>query len=171
MKNLPLSLALAAAVGGFTLSRPADWSPRVRRAYVLGSGAAVGTGVALVLRKGRRKGRELAAAGTVDLVTPFTAGAGGDSATVPSYVAARTAESQTRRPEIAMTGLAALMGVTVSGITALTLVLDEAVEMWLVRRGVARPRRVMAMAMALHSLVMDQVMDSKDAKKAAHQSS
>ncbi|MCQ1948952.1 hypothetical protein NNX28_03285 [Arthrobacter sp. zg-Y859] len=164
MKNLPLSLALAASVGAFTLSRPADWSPGLRRAYVLGSGAAAGAVVVLALRKGRRKGRELAAAGTVDLVTPFTAGAGGDSATVPSYVAAPTAGSRTRMPEIALTGMAALMGATVSGITALTLVLDEAVETWLVRRGVARPRRVMAMAAALYSLVIDRVMDSQDAK-------
>ncbi|MCC9173646.1 hypothetical protein [Arthrobacter sp. zg-Y179] len=164
MKNLPLSLAIAAVSGVFTLSRPADWSPGLRRAYVLGSGAAVGAIGVVAVRKGGRKGRELAAAGTVDLVTPFTAGAGGESATVPSYVAARTDGSQTQMPEIALTGLAALMGATVSGITALTLVLDEAVETWLVRRGAARPRRVMAMAVALYSLVMDQMMGSKDAK-------
>ncbi|MCQ1945917.1 hypothetical protein [Arthrobacter sp. zg-Y1116] len=162
MKNLPLSLTIAAAVGGFTLSRPADWSPGLRRAYVLVPGAAVGAIGVVALSRGMRKGRELAAAGTVDLVTPFTVGAGGDSATAPSYV--RAAGPQRRMPGIALTGLAVLMGAAVSGITALSLVLDEAVEAWLVRRRVARPRPVMAMAAVLYSLVMDQVMDSKDAK-------
>lgn len=175
MKNLPLSLALAAVSGAFTLSRPADWSPGLRRAYILVPGAAIGAIGVVAVRKGSRKGRELAAAGTVDLVTPFTAGAGGGaggskpasgtgSDTMPSYVAARTPGTEARMPAIGLAGLAAIIGVTVSGVLAVSLVLDEAVEAWLVRRGATRPRQVMAVAAALSSLVLDQVMDSKDAK-------
>ena len=166
MKNLPLSLVLAASSGAFTLQRPADWSPSLRRAYILVPGAALGTIGVVAVQRGSRKGRELAAAGTVDLVTPFTAGAddgAAGSAASPSYL--RAAGSPPRTPVIALAGLAAMLGITVSGIVALTLVLDERVEAWLVRRGVARPRRVMAAAAAVSSLLLDQVTDSTDSRK------
>ncbi len=42
MKNLPLSLTLAALSGALTLKSPAAWSPRVRRVYVVAPGAAIG---------------------------------------------------------------------------------------------------------------------------------
>ena len=166
MKNLPLSLALAAFSGAFTLQRPADWSRAVRRLYVLGPGAVVGVVSVAVLQKGSQKRRKLIAAGTVDLVTPFTAGADGGAAgnaTAPSYL--RAAGSPTRTPAVALAGLAVTAGATVSGVTALTLMLDDQVETWLVRRGVARPRRLMAVAAAAGSLFLDQAVDSADARK------
>ncbi|MCC9144604.1 MULTISPECIES: hypothetical protein [unclassified Arthrobacter] len=176
MKNLPLSLALAASSGIFTLQRPADWSPRMRRTYVVAPGVALGAIGVLAVRKGAQKGRELAAAGTVDLVTPFTAGAGTgtgtdgggegtDSTTAPSYVAGNASGHRTRVPAIALAVLAATVGTTVSGLLALGLVLDERMETWLVRRGVAQPRRVMAVAAAAGSLILDQAMDSRDSSR------
>lgn len=164
MKNPPLSLALAAASAAGTLSRPADWSPSLRRLFILAPGAAIGAISVVAVQKGTRKGRELAAASTVDLVTPFTAaaedGAAGGAAgeaTAPSYL--RAAGSAPRTPAIALAGMAALVGVTVSGVLALTLALDEQVEKWLVRRGVARPRWVMAAAAAASSLLLDHALD------------
>ncbi|MDM7991462.1 hypothetical protein [Arthrobacter sp. zg-Y877] len=180
MKNLPLSLALAASSGIFTLQRPADWSPRMRRTYIVAPGVALGAIGVLAVRKGAQKGRELAAAGTVDLVTPFTAGAGSgagtgtgtdgggegtDSTTAPSYVAGNASGHRTLVPAIALAVLAATVGTTVSGLLALGLVLDERMETWLVRRGVAQPRRVMAVAAAAGSLILDQAMDSRDSSK------
>ena len=70
MKNPPLSLTLAALSGVLTLKSPGDWSPGVRRAYVLAPGAAIGVIAAAAVWTGSKKGRELAAAGRVDLVTP-----------------------------------------------------------------------------------------------------
>ncbi|MCC3272385.1 hypothetical protein MUK71_14395 [Arthrobacter zhangbolii] len=160
MKNPLLSLALAAVSAAGTLSRPADWSPSLRRLYILAPGAAIGAISVVAVQKGTRKGRELAAASTVDLVTPFTAagedGAAGE-ATAPSYL--RAAGSAPRTPAIALAGMAALVGVTVSGVLALTLALDEQVEKWLVRRGAARPRWVMAAAAAASSLLLDYALD------------
>ncbi|KAD4060053.1 hypothetical protein GD627_02995 [Arthrobacter yangruifuii] len=135
MKNLPLSLALAASSGLFTLQRPADWSPRTRRSFVLVPGAALGILGALAVRAGAQRGRETAGSGT--------------------------------GPRMRLAGpavVAAMVGATASGVLALTLVLDERVEAWLVRRGVARPRRVMAAASALSSLLLDQAMDAKDSR-------
>lgn len=163
MKNLPLSLALAALSGALTLKSPADFSPGMRRAYVVAPGAATGIIAAAALRSGVRKGRKLAAAGRVDLVTPAGAGSndGADgSAPVPSYVRADADPAQV--PVLALTSLAAAAGVTVSGFLALSLVLDERIETWLVRRGATRPRLVMAAATAAGSLILDQVTESKD---------
>ncbi|WP_104103832.1 hypothetical protein [Arthrobacter sp. 08Y14] len=163
MKNLPLSLTLAALSGALTLKSPADFSPGMRRAYVLAPGAALGIIAAAALRSGVKKGRKLAAAGRVDLVTPAAAGSndGADgTAPVPSYV--RADAGPARVPALALTSLAATVGVAVSGFLALSLVLDKRIETWLVRRGVARPRLVMAVVTAASSLVLDQVADSKD---------
>ena len=163
MKNLPLSFALAVLSGALTLKSPAEFSPAMRRAYVLAPGAAVGIIAAAGLRRGVKKGRELAAAGRVDLVTPAVAGSNdgaADTAPVPSYV--RTDGAPARVPALALISLAATVGVTVSGFLALSLVLDERIETWLVRRGVTRPRLVMAVVTAASSLVLDQVADSKD---------
>lgn len=145
------------------MKSPADFSPGVRRAYVLAPGAAVGIIVAAGLQRGVRKGREQAAAGRVDLVTPAVAGSRDDAAgtaPVPSYVRADTGPA--RVPALAFTILAATVGVTASGVMALSLVLDERIETWLVRRGVARPRLVMATATVVGSLVLDQVTESRD---------
>lgn len=165
MKNLPLSITLAALSGALTLKSPADWSPGLRRAYVLAPGAAIGVIAAAALWKGNQKGRELAAAGRVDLVTPAASnsddGAEG-AAPLPSYV--RRDARPAGLPGIGLAVLAATVGVTVSGVLAVSLVLDERLETWLVRRGVVRPRRVMAAIAAVSSLVLDQVMDSKDSE-------
>ena len=166
MKNLPLSLTLAALSGALTLKSPARWSPRVRRAYVLVPGAAAGIIVAAAFRRGARQGREQAAAGRVDLVTPSVSrpdGGTGSTAPLPSYVRTNTGPSRTTA--IALIGLAGAVGVTASGFLALSLVVDERIETWLIRRGAARPRRVMAVLAAAGSLVMDQIMDSKDARQ------
>lgn len=200
MKNLPLSLALAAASGAFTLQRPADWPPALRRAYILAPGVAIGAISVAAVWKGTQKGRELAAAGTVDLVTPFSAagtggtgvaGTGGTSATdragttapapeapsgavsgsaasdpaanpAPSYLLGSPARRF--RPAYALAAIAALTGVVVSGVLALTLVVDERAEAWLVRRGVPRPRRVLAAVAALSSLGLDLALDARDSK-------
>ena len=45
------------------------------------------------------------------------------------------------------------------------MVLDERLETWLVRRGAARPRFVMAVIAVVSSLVLDQIVDSRDSKK------
>ncbi|MCC9176655.1 hypothetical protein [Arthrobacter sp. zg-Y750] len=168
MKNLPRSLALAAFVGAFTLSRPAGWPPLLRRAYILVPGAAVGAMAAVAVRKASRKGKELAADGTVDLVTPFTTAGGaqepGAASAVPSYVAARPSGSGTGGTEMALLGLGAVAGAAVSGTTAVSLLVDARIETWLVRRGAAKPRVAMAGAAALWSLVMDAVMDGKDGR-------
>ncbi|KPN18795.1 hypothetical protein [Arthrobacter sp. 3Tela_A] len=66
-----------------------------------------------------------------------------------------------------MTALAGAVGVASSGILALTLVVDERMETWLLRRGAARPRLVMAVITAVTSLVLDLIMDSKDAEHAS----
>ena len=209
MKNLPLSLALAAASGAFTLQRPADWPPALRRAYILAPGVAIGAISVAAVWKGTQKGRELAAAGTVDLVTPFSAagtggtgaaGTGGTSATdragttgpapeAPSGAASGSAASDPAaanpaasnpapsyllgsparrfRPAYALAAIAALTGVVVSGVLALTLVVDERAEAWLVRRGVPRPRRVLAAVAALSSLGLDLALDARDSKTPA----
>ena len=209
MKNLPLSLALAAASGAFTLQRPADWSPALRRAYILGPGVAIGGISVAAVWKGTQKGRELAAAGTVDLVTPFSAagtggtgaaGTAGTSATdragttgpapeAPSGAVSSSAASDPAaanpaasnpapsyllgsparrfRPAYALTAIAVLTGVVVSGVLALTLVVDERAEAWLVRRGVPRPRRVLAAVAALSSLALDLALDARDSKTPA----
>ncbi|WP_146360539.1 hypothetical protein [Arthrobacter yangruifuii] len=161
MKNLPLSLALAASSGLFTLQRPADWSPRTRRSFVLVPGAALGILGALAVRAGAQRGRETAGSGTGDLVPPAAAGAqdAGDAA-VPAPGAGHGPRMRLVGPAV----VAAMVGATASGVLALTLVLDERVEAWLVRRGVARPRRVMAAASALSSLLLDQAMDAKDSR-------
>ena len=168
MKNLPMSLTLAAFSGALTLKSPADFSPGVRRAYVLAPGAAVGVIAAAALRRGVRKGRELAAAGRVDLVTPAVSssdeGAGG-TAPLPSYVHADSGPA--RVPALGLASVAATVGVTVSGCLALSLVLDERIETWLVRRGAARPRLVMAVVTAAASLLLDQLADSRNARRSA----
>ncbi|MCC3283594.1 hypothetical protein [Arthrobacter caoxuetaonis] len=168
MKNLPLSLALAALSGALTLKSPAGWSPGVRRAFVLAPGAATGIIAAAALLKGAQKGRELAAAGRVDLVTPAASKSDGAGSTAPppSYVRADTVPS--RKPAIALTALAGAVGVTVSGVLALSLVVDERIETWLLRHGTARPRLVMAVIAAVTSLALDQMMDSVDSKDARH---
>ena len=171
MNNVTRSLLLAAISGASGLSRPADWSPAWRRAYVVAPGVAIGAIGAVAVRAGLRKGRELAAAQTVDLVTPATAGADGAAAVPaavpvaePAYLATSAPGPRSRKPAIALTGLAVVTGVAVSGIMALTLVLDARVEAWLVRRGVAKPRVVMAVAGVLWSLLMDVLTAAKDAK-------
>lgn len=65
MKNLPLSLAAAAVSGALTLLRPADWSSRTRRAFVLVPGALAAATLAGGLFPGGRKqsGTGSAAAG------------------------------------------------------------------------------------------------------------
>lgn len=108
----------------------------------------------------------MAAAGRVDLVTPAVDrldGGAGSTAALPSYVRTNTGPSRTNA--IALTALAGAVGVTASGFLALSLVVDERIETWLIRRGAARPRRVMAVLAATGSLVMDQIMDSKDARQ------
>ncbi|MCQ1999783.1 hypothetical protein [Arthrobacter zhaoxinii] len=160
MKNVPLSLALAASSGLFTLQRPADWSPRARRSFVLIPGAALGAISILAVRRGYRIGREPAAAGTGTFVAPVTAGTLGAAADAD---AATAAASPARKTVVAVAG-AVIAGTTASGVLALSLVLDERIEIWLVRRGVARPRRVMAVVAALSSLLLDVIMDSKEAK-------
>ncbi|MCC3269055.1 hypothetical protein MUG94_10300 [Arthrobacter gengyunqii] len=169
MKNLPLSLTLAAVSGVLTLKSPAGWSPGVRRSYVLAPGAAIGIIAGAAVWKGSQKGREKASAGRIDLVTPAasrsTDGAAG-TAPLPSYV--RADARPARLPAIGLAVLAATVGITVSGVLAVSLVLDERLETWLLRRGVARPRRVMAVIAAMSSLVLDQMMDLKgpeDARK------
>ena len=67
---------------------------------------------------------------------------------------------------IALTALAGTVGAASSGILAMTLVVDERMETWLLRRGAARPRLVMAAVAATTSLVLDLIMDSKDAEDA-----
>ena len=165
MKNLPMSLSLAALSGVLTLKSPGEWSPGMRRAFVLAPGAAVGIIAAEALRKGTQKGRELAVAGRVDLVTPATSssddGAAG-TAILPSYV--RSGASSGGLPAVALAALAATAGVTASGVLALSVVLDERLETWLVRRGAARPRLVMAVIAAVSSLVLDQIVDSRDSR-------
>ena len=171
MKKLPQSLILAAIAGATELSRPADWSPAWRRAYIVAPGAAIGAISAVAVRAGLRKGRQLAAAETVDLVTPNAPGPDG-AATVPAagpvakpaYLATSAPGPRSRKPAIALTGLAVVAGAAVSGIMALTLVLDARVEAWLVRRGVAKPRVVMAVAGVVYSLALDVLMAAKDAK-------
>ena len=166
MKNLPLSLTLAALSGALTLKSPSSWSPRVRRAYVLAPGAVIGIIAAAALRSGARQGRELAAAGRVDLVTPATAKSDGDAAStvpLPSYV--RADPEPARVPAIGLTAVAGAVGVTASGVLALSLVVDGWIETWLRRHGAVRPRLVMAAIAAVTSLVMDQIMDSKDARR------
>ena len=166
MKNLPLSLSLAALSGVLTLNSPADWSPGMRRAFVLAPGAALGVIAAEALRRGSQKGQELAAAGRIDLVTPATSssddGAAG-TATLPSYV--RADARPAGLPAAVLVALGATVGVTVSGVLALSVVLDERLERWLVRRGAARPRLVMAAIAAVSSLILDQIVDSRDSKK------
>ncbi|UWX96779.1 hypothetical protein N2K95_14220 [Arthrobacter zhaoxinii] len=158
MKNVPLSLSMAAAAGGFTLLRPADWSPGMRRAYVFVPGAAAGTVAALSFRKGARTVLT-ERAGAADLA-PVTAGTLGAAADAD---AATAAASPARKTVVAVAG-AVIAGTTASGVLALSLVLDERIEIWLVRRGVARPRRVMAVVAALSSLILDVIMDAKEAK-------
>ncbi len=63
----------------------------------------------------------------------------------------------------ALVALAGAVGLASSAILALTLVADERIETWLLRRGTARPRLVMAAVAAATSLVLDLIMDSKDA--------
>ncbi|WP_342022220.1 hypothetical protein AAE021_10175 [Arthrobacter citreus] len=165
MKNLPLSLTLAALSGALTLRSPADWSPAWRRAFVLVPGAVLGVTSGVAVLKGSRKGRELAAAGRVDLVSPAASRSGdgaAGTAPLPSYV---RADAPARVPVLAVTGLAATVGVTVSGVLALTLALDEWLETWLVRRGVARPRLVMAAMAAVSSLGLDQLTDAEDSEE------
>lgn len=157
MKNLPLplSLTLAALSGALTLKSPAGWSPAVRRAYVLVPGAATGLITAAAVLRGARQGRELAAAGRVDLVTPP------DSAAAPSYV--RTNKGSARKMTFTLTAFAAAVGIISSAFLALSLLVDERIETWLRRRGATRPRYVMAAIAALASLGMDQILDAREA--------
>ncbi len=171
MNNVTRSLLLAAISGASGLSRPADWSPAWRRTYVVAPGVAIGAISAVAVRAGLRKGRELAAAETVDPATSATAGSDGAAAAPaappvarPAYLATSAPGPRSRKPAIALTGLAVVTGAAVSGIMALTLVLDARVEAWLVRRGVAKPRVVMAVAGVLWSLLMDVLTAAKDAK-------
>ncbi|MCC3278286.1 hypothetical protein LJ754_03820 [Arthrobacter sp. zg-Y40] len=161
MKNLPLSLALAASSGLFTLQRPADWSPGMRRTFVLVPGAALGVLSVLAVRAGAQSGREPAGGGTGNPVPPVAAG---DQETGGAAAPAPGAGPGPRMRLVGPAVIAATVGATASGVLALTMVLDQRVEAWLVRRGVARPRRVMAAASALSSLLLDQVMDAKDLK-------
>lgn len=64
-------------------------------------------------------------------------------------------------PLSARVGLSLAAGLTTSGMMALTLVFDRAVEQWLVRRGVPKPRWWMSGAFAAYSLMLDAAMDAK----------
>lgn len=146
MKNLLLSLTVSALAGAFTLSRPADWPPRLRRLYVLAPGVLTGAGLAAVLHSGPRP--SLPASGS------------GGSPSAEEGAATPADWSPLRaRPAVLRGGVAVVAGTAVSGLHALSLHLDAETENWLARRGVAAPRVWMAAAVSLASLGMDFVRD------------
>ena len=149
MKNLPLSLAVSAAAGAFTLLDPADWSPAARRAFVFAPGALAAAGVLLAPFPGARAQAVAGAAADAEN-SPADDGVPGGAATRPSGV----------RGKAVRAALAVGAGSTVSGVQALSLRLDAGMERWLVRHRVAAPRLWMAAAVALATLVMDLLQEA-----------
>lgn len=142
MKDLPLSLTVSALAGAFTLLRPADWSPRIRRAFVLAPGVLTAAGLAAVLLPG---GGRRSSSGD-------SGGAG--SASAPVSLAPLRA-----RPAAVRAGAAVVAGTAVSALHAGSLRVDAAAENWLAGRGLAAPRLWMAAGMALASLGLDFLHD------------
>ena len=155
MKNLPLSLTVSAISGAFALLRPADWSPRVRRASVVVPGALAGAGLAAVLF--RSDGDKQAGSGSGKVADDGgTAGSDSSRADTGSLFA---------QPPAVRALAAAGAGAVVSGIQVLSLRLDERLERWLLRHRVPAPRYWMALAVALTSLAVDLVHDREDGSR------
>lgn len=151
MNSVPLSLAIAAAGGAFTLLRPADWSTPVRRAYVWLPGIAVGLIVLHKARKGFPLSEEPAegAAPKVEAAGTNGSGAGEASTTAPAPTVRLAVRGQI------VLALGAAFATAAAG--AVSLPLDAALERWLVRRGISYPRRWMAASAFLASLVPDAI--------------
>ena len=152
MSSLHSSLAISAVGGAFTLLRPADWSVPVRRAYVWLPGITVGL---LVLRKVRKgfplsgepAGIEVAGAEGA----PAEGGGAGPAPDGCSTAAAPTVRLGMRGQLVTFLGVA--LATAAAG--ALSLPLDAALERGLIRRGVSSPRRWMAAAVVVASLIPD----------------
>lgn len=146
---MPLSLTVATLAGAFTLLRPADWSSRVRRAYVFGPGALAAAVTAVAVIRGRAR---LLADGAEGGDGPGNDdGASGDGG-APAGGDAGTARIRTA---VGQAVLAVGAGAAVTGVQVLSLRLDAAMERWLVRHGVTKPRPWMGAAVAIVSLGMD----------------
>lgn len=164
MKNLPLSLTIATLAGAFTLLRPADWSSRTRRIFVFGPGAVAAGGAAAAVISGRAKLRAEGSAGDStsgggsapdNVSTPDNAGLTGNNAGTPRL-----------GPAVAPAMLAVGVGAAVTGVQVLSLRADAAIERWIVRKGVTKPRLWMAAAVALWSLGMD-FLDGRASRRKA----
>ncbi|WP_461169684.1 hypothetical protein [Arthrobacter sp. Z1-15] len=173
MKNLPLSLTVSAISGAFTLLRPADWSPQLRRAFVVVPGTLAVGGLAAVLFRpaGRNLHGTAAGTGAGDdgssgaepdslFVQPpavrglITVGDGGSAGAEKGPLFAR--------PPAVRALIAVGAGVVVCGIQVLSLRLDERLERWLLKHRVPAPRYWMALAVALASLAVDLMQDPED---------
>ncbi|WP_341394445.1 hypothetical protein [Arthrobacter sp. G119Y2] len=169
MKNLPLSLTVSAISGAFTLLRPADWSPQLRRAFVVVPGTLAVGGLAAVLFRPAGRNQHGTAAGDDGssgaepgslFVQPLavrgliTVGDGGSAGAEKGPLFAR--------PPAVRALIAVGAGVVVSGIQMLSLRLDERLERWLLKHRVPAPRYWMALAVALASLAVDLMQDPED---------
>lgn len=144
MKNLPLSLTVSAISGAFTLLRPADWSPRLRRAFVVVPGTLAVAGLVAVLFRGAGSRQPRSGSGN----------SAGDGA----HPGAETGSLFAQPPAVrALFAVGA--GAAVAGIQTLSLRLDERLERWLLKHRVPAPRYWMALAVALTSLAVDAVHD------------
>lgn len=141
MNNLALSLTGSAAAGALTLISPSDWSPGVRRAYVLVPGALVAAGGALVLFQHTGE-EEPTGPGSEPGPGPGAGPEGAFGSGQPLPVAPRMA-------------LLLGLGAATCGVQAASLRIDTVIERWLTRRGAVHPRRWMAALVVLATLGTD----------------
>ena len=137
MNDLSRSLTGAALTGALTLISPSDWSPRVRRAFVLVPGVLVAAGATWSLSK-LNDGR------------PSVAASGSDEN-------AEDSPTPQRPPVAQRVAVPLALGAATCGFQASSLWIDAAIERWVIRRGATYPRRWMAVLAVAVSLLIDVI--------------
>ncbi|MGQ1798021.1 hypothetical protein ACT4S5_12920 [Kocuria oceani] len=150
MNKLLLSSIGATAAGALTLVSPADWSPRVRRAYIVVPGVLAASFSAMLLS--RIVDRQAAVVSRVESVTE-----------VPTDAAYPFPQ---RHPVAVRVAVPVLIGAATCGFQASSLWIDAALERGIVRFGAAHPRRWMAALAVAMSLGMDAIGERANTRTA-----
>lgn len=139
MDKLLLSLTGAVVAGSLTLISPEDWSPRVRRAYVMVPGVLVAAGSSLLLIK----------------LTDRPAAAISPAGSAPAVTDEEFSTTPQPHPLVTRVAVPLTLGAVTCGFQAGSLWIDAALERGLLRLGATHPRRWMAAIAVATSLGMD----------------
>lgn len=141
MNKLLLSLTGATTAGALTLVSPADWSPGVRRAYVVVPGVLAASFGTLLLSKIVDQQADV-----ISRVESVTEVPTDDAYPLPQ-----------RHPVAVRVAVPVVIGAATCGFQASSLWIDAALERGVVRLGAAHPRRWMAVLAVAASLGTDAI--------------